>query len=451
MKFGGSSVADLAAMERAAKIISASAGPKLVVVSALAGITRKLMCLSYSTTLIAEKDAVLQEIYTRHAEILEVVAASNNVTQAFKHLFTQAEYLTGVLSKKADPQALDELLALGERMASLVFVEVLRAMGLPASLFDVRTVLRTDSSFGKAEPDIKQIKTLSAAYLQPLLQDDAIIITQGFIGSDAFGHTTILGKESSDYTVALLAEALPVQAFTIWTDVEGVFSTDPKLYQGAKPIAHLSFGEALELTTFGAKVLHARTLQPMIRKNIKCFVGSSLNPGKGTWINAAVSSSSKAEVKAISIKKHQMLLRIERSYKTSTLNFLESFVEILTQHQVDFDLLTNHGLSTTLVLDDSLVNWHQKSMLTEALLEELKSLGRIEVHQDLTLVALVGHAIPACPVIKKMLSATLKDLTVNAFYYGTSPYSLCVLTALPEGRIPGLIEHLHQELIGAET
>ena len=450
MKFGGSSVADHPAMQRCAKIISATPRPQVIVISALAGITRQLMRLSYPSTLAPEKTAILQEIYTRHYGILAAIEATNKVKQDFNQLFETAQYLTEALEQKQTPKLLDELLSLGERMATLVFAEVLSKLGMSVQLFDVRQILRTDSSFGKAEPNIKAIKALSAKHLRPCLHQDALIITQGFIGSDAHGNTTILGKESSDYSAALLAEALEAHEFKIWTDVAGVYSTDPKLYPEAKPIAHLSFGEALELTTFGAKVLHARTLQPAIRKNIKCFVGSSIHPGQGTWINGVgLEEKPAAGVKAISLKKHQMLLSLERTYKTPTLNFLESFLETLAQHQLDFDLLTNHALSTTLVLDDSLVDWHQKSVLSETLLQELTRLGRVEVYKELTLLALVGQEIPTCPRIKKILSNTLKDLNVHAFYYGTSPYSLCILTELPDTKIRGLVARLHKDLIGA--
>jgi aspartate kinase len=302
MKFGGSSVADLAAMRRCIAIIKNTPMPQVVVVSALAGVTRKLMTLTYPETSPQEQQNIFRELRIQHEAIF-------------------------------------------------------------------------------------------------------------------------------------------------WTDVKGIFSSDPKLYKAAQPIAHLSFGEALELATFGAKVLHPRTLEPAIRNKIRCFVGSSLEPDGGTWIDAG-NQGTTPKVKAITLKKEQMLLHLERSYKTATLNFLENFLEILNQHDIDFDLISNHGLSTTLVLDDSLANWHHKSLLSDALIQQLTALGKIKITKGLTLLALVGQDIPQCPNIKRLLSAFLEDKVVNAFYYGTSPYSLCVLTTMAAEKIERDIAHLHQQLIG---
>lgn len=444
MKFGGSSVADIKAMRRSANIVKNTPLPVLVIVSALASVTRKLISLTYEDTTATEQQRAIEEIRSQHYAIVASLK-NDQVKKPLDSLLFGLQTLMQDYAKDREASILDELLAQGELMSSLLFTEVLREEGIKTELFDVRKVMRTTECFGKGEPILNEIKSLCAAELKPLLVNQ-VVVTQGFIGSDAEGRTTVLGKESSDYTAALLAEALGSEHFKIWTDVPGVFSTDPKLYPQALPIAELSFGEALELTTFGAKVLHSRTLEPAIRQNMRCFVGSSVNPESGTWIGMTTHSA--AKVHAITFKKEQMLIRLERSYKTSNLHFLESFVEILNRYQIDFDLLTNHGLSTTLVLDDSLANWHHKSLLSEALIQELKLLGKIEITKGVTLLALVGQHIPQCPSIKKILSATLEDMDISAFYYGTSPYSLCVVTPMAPGQLEASIARLHQQLIG---
>jgi aspartate kinase len=446
MKFGGSSVATIEAMKRCVQIIKETPGPQVIVISALASVTRKLMMLSYPETTTTEQKKIFAEIRAQHEAILATLK-NQHIRSTLEALLAQAQKLTAQLHQHPKPQDLDALLALGEQMASLLFAEILCTEGLPAHLFDVRTVLRTNDQFGKAEPCIADVYHLCTEHLRPLLTDNAIIVTQGFIGADQEGRTTILGKESSDYTAALLAEALTAKHFKIWTDVAGVYSADPKIYEAAQAISHLSFGEALELTSFGAKVLHPRTLEPAIRKNLRCYVGSSIHPQGGTWIEAN-SEKTKPTIKAISLKKNQLLLRIERTYKTATLNFLENFLEILNARQIDFDLISNHGLSTTLVLDDSLAEWHHKSLCSEELLAQLRTLGKVEITKGLTLLALVGQDIPQCPKIKKILSEILQDLHIDAFYYGTSPYSLCVLTELQPEKIYPTIKYLHQQLIG---
>ena len=151
--------------------------------------------------------------------------------------------------------------------------------------------MRTDSRFGKATVDLAATRTLCQQTLGPQLGDN-LIITQGFIGADGDGRTTTLGRGGSDYSAALLAEALDAASIEIWTDVPGIYTTDPRLVTRARPIPEISFVEAAEMATFGAKVLHPATLQPAVRQNIPVFVGSARDPAAGgTWIRASTDSS----------------------------------------------------------------------------------------------------------------------------------------------------------------
>jgi len=283
LKFGGSSLADFAAMEKCAAIVARNSNPKDVVVSAIADTTRLLVSLAQQIPM-QDKESLLQELINRHYQIATAVRNSIATKAKLAVLIKRVEELTDKLTAHKDPKLAAELLALGEQMSSLLFAAVLHDKGIAATNFDIKKVMKTNTDFVKAEPDIEKIKQCCHSYLLPICTDQ-VIVTQGFIGADDENNTTILGMESSDYTAALLAEALGANHFAIWTDVAGIFTLDPKITNKAQPIAELSFREAEELAVFGAKILHPRTLQPARRKNISLCVGCSQNPGTRTLIN----------------------------------------------------------------------------------------------------------------------------------------------------------------------
>lgn len=283
IKFGGTSLADFAGMSRCAEIVRQTPTARIIVVSAIANTTRLLL------KSIANPN-VINEIKERHYNIL---TALNNRDEIKKHL----DILLNAITK---PKPTAELLSLGEHMSSLLFTEVLNKKGIPAINFDVRKVMKTNSNFMQAEPNIKEIKNCCERFLLPISTKQHVV-TQGFIGSDINGATTTLGMEGSDYSAALLAEALQADHFAIWTDVPGICTTDPKIITNAYPIPELNFNEAAELTKFGAKVLHPLTLYPAMRSNIKFFVGSSYNPELKTWITNKKNVNT-TSLRAISLK-----------------------------------------------------------------------------------------------------------------------------------------------------
>lgn len=166
-------------------------------------------------------------------------------------------------------------------MSSLIFVEILREFNTPSTWIDVRNIIATDSHFGKAVPNDHKTQENSTHILKPLIDRGELIITQGFIGRDEQGKTTTLGRGGSDYSAALLAEVLNAKDVLIWTDVAGIYTTDPRIVPNAKRIDTMSFSEAAEMATFGAKVLHPATLLPAVRSNIPVYVGSSKAPEAG--------------------------------------------------------------------------------------------------------------------------------------------------------------------------
>lgn len=272
-KFGGTSVADFDAMNRSADVVLSDANVRVVVLSASAGITNLLVALAEGlepTARFEKLDAIRQIQFN----ILERLRYPNVIREEIERLLENITTLAEAASLATSTALTDELVSHGELMSTLLFVEILRERNVQAQWFDVRKVMRTNDRFGRAEPDVTALAELATFQLAPRLSE-GLVITQGFIGSEGKGRTTTLGRGGSDYTAALLAEALHATRVDIWTDVPGIYTTDPRVVPAAQRIDEIAFEEAAEMATFGAKVLHPATLLPAVRSDIPVFVGSS--------------------------------------------------------------------------------------------------------------------------------------------------------------------------------
>jgi aspartate kinase len=230
---------------------------------------------------------------------------------------------------------MDELYSLGERMSSLLVSDLLRLRmaSKKITLIDARTIIKTNSEFNRAEPQIDIIKEKSAELILPYLDEKTIFVTQGFIGEDLLGQTTTLGREGSDYSAALFGETISAGLVQIWTDVPGVASSDPRLVKDARFIPTLSYDEATALATLGAKVLFPTTLLPTKRQNIPVFVGSSLDSSLGGTL-VTKEQDSVFKLKAVTLLKkadHSLL-----SFIGTHLNFHPELADELKEELKDF-------------------------------------------------------------------------------------------------------------------
>ena len=220
-KFGGTSVANYAAMQNCARIVAGNPGTRIVVVSAAAGITNHLVDLAHKAMTQEQIGEVCQAIADIEFRILNELKAKDSVAAKLDDLLEEVKKLAfhEEILHRADLK--DQLLSMGERMSSLMFSAVLAEQDVTTMNFDVRKVLRTDSEFGAATPQLDVIAENAQALLKPEIEN-AIVVTQGFVGADDEGRTTTLGRGGSDFTAALLAEAIDAEVCEIWTDVTGV-------------------------------------------------------------------------------------------------------------------------------------------------------------------------------------------------------------------------------------
>jgi aspartate kinase len=288
-KFGGSSVKDGEAMLRCSHILEDNPLIRLTIISATYNTTNQLEMVA-KTALLGDHEIlknVILEIEKKHLNIARELFSSQIVLDELKKLVDEIEHLGA-------PKLMDQLYGIGERMSSLIFSDLLK-MRLPKNkiiFLDARKIIKTNSDFTKAQPQIDIIKQEANKYLIPLLNDEKnIVVTQGFIGENLVGESTTLGREGSDYSAALFGEAIDASLIQIWTDVDGVKTCDPRTISNTKSIEHLSYDEATALATLGAKVLYPRTLLPAQRSSIPVFVGSSLNPkAVGTIIDTKMNN-----------------------------------------------------------------------------------------------------------------------------------------------------------------
>ncbi|MGK3143782.1 lysine-sensitive aspartokinase 3 [Pantoea sp. C2G6] len=440
-KFGGTSVADFEAMNRSADVVLQDASTRLVVLSASAGITNLLVALAEGQQ-PTQRAALLDDIRRIQYAIVDRLQHPEVIREEIDRMLDNISMLSEAASLATSNALTDELVSHGELMSSLLFVEILRERQVPAEWFDVRKVMRTDDRFGRATPDVQVLAEQAAAQLQPRVEQ-ALVITQGFIGSESEGRTTTLGRGGSDYTAALLGEALNAARVDIWTDVPGIYTTDPRVVPAAKRIDEITFEEAAEMATFGAKVLHPATLLPAVRRGIPVFVGSSKDPAAG-GTRVCNETRNPPLFRALALRRKQTLLTLHSLNMLHTFGFLAELFNILARHSVSVDLITTSEVSVALTLDTTGSTSTGASLLTQALLTELSSLCRVEVEEDLALVAIIGNQLSKACGVGKEVFGVLDPFNLRMICYGASSYNLCFL--VPGNDAESVVQTLHRNL-----
>lgn len=442
-KFGGTSMADATAMRRCAAIVAGDPDKKIIVVSATSGTTNQLTEI-IKTIRLAEKEEILNRIRERHVCICSELENPDSVLDRVGDLLDELDELAGA-NRIMTPSLKDEILSFGERLSSTIFTQLLaEETGQEVEWLDVRKVMITDNNFGNAEPQTEQIHLNAEKVILPKLQSSRIV-TQGFIGIDKDGSTTTLGRGGSDYSAALLAEAVDADVLEIWTDVTAIYTTDPRIEPNARPITEISFDEAAELSVFGAKVLHPATLMPAMRKRIKVYVGSSINPNQpGTWI--VKDTKQKPVIRAISLRRNQTLVTVHSLDMLHRHGFLAELFQVLSKHKISVDLVTTSEVSVSLTLDTDTQASEQNS-LTEEVMKELRTFSEVEIEKNLSLIALVGNNLHATAGLSGPVFGALENINIRLICHGASSHNLCFLVGQDEAE--DVVRILHKQFISS--
>ncbi|OTA18990.1 aspartate kinase [Xenorhabdus beddingii] len=440
-KFGGTSVADFDAMNHCADIILADPHVRVVVLSASAGVTNLLVALAAGCD-NDKREHYLKQIRDIQYAIIGRLHEAAVIQEEIDRLLENIEMLSEAASLATSEALTDELVSHGEVMSTLLFVELLRQRNTDAEWFDIRRIMRTSDNFGQAEPDTLQLHTLAMEHLYPRL-NNTLVITQGFIGREEKGRTTTLGRGGSDYTAALLGEALGLQRVDIWTDVPGIYTTDPRVAPTAKRIDRIAFDEAAEMATFGAKILHPATLLPAVRSGIPVFVGSSKDPLAGGTV-VCDKTENPPLFRALALRRKQTLLTLHSLKMLHARGFLAEVFTLLSRHHISVDLITTSEVSIALTLDTTGSTSTNGSLLTNALLTELSTLCRVEVEEDMALVAIIGNELSQAKGLGKGIFGVLESFNIRMISCGASSHNVCLL--VPGKDAEQVIRTLHRSL-----
>ncbi len=446
-KFGGTSMADAQAMLRSARIAREHKA-KIVVVSATAGTTNQLLELALKALkgTWEDCDILIRTIEERHKQIASELQLPPEQFKAVATVLAEMVTLArGInLLRECSDRAKDQLQSIGERLSSLLFSAAMRHVFENDEMIrwlDVRSIMMTDSQYGKAVPNIKKIANKCKKYLPNLRSEDYVYVTQGFIGKDEHGVTTTLGRGGSDYSAALIGEGVGADLVQIWTDVAGIATTDPRICPNARPIDMISFKEAAELAVFGAKILHPTTLTPALRANIAVFVGSSYeSEAKGTWIKKSTDAT--PLVRALALKRDQVLLTVSTPKMMNASGFLANIFGAFAAHKVSVDAITTSEISVSMTVDATTL--HNKELL-----HDLKHFGDVALEDKQALVSLIGNNINHTPGLGAKIFQALEDINVRMICQGASKHNFCFLVNDLDGA--EALRRLHKKFIEVEA
>jgi aspartate kinase len=444
MKFGGTSVENERAIDRVADIVLGRLAERpVVVVSAMAGVTDALsaMASAAASGSLPEALKLLRKVRQRHLAMLSALAGGPGEAAVREDVQTLLDSTQDVLRGVAalgelTARSTDNILAVGELLSSRIVHAAFAARGIDSALVDSRHCMVTDASHTRAVPLFDRTADRLRCHLRPLLQANQVPVMGGFIGATTEGVPTTLGRGGSDFSAAIVGAALNARRIEIWTDVEGMMTTDPRLCPQAQRIDVIGFDEASELAFFGAKVLHPATLIPAVEKNIPVHVLNSRQPeSPGTCIRARAprnrtvfrAIAAKAGMKVINVKSPRMLMAH---------GFLRALFEAFDRHACAADLVSTSEVSVSVALD--------ASRDVAALIDDLKKLGEVEVEDGKAIICLVGKHIRGRAGIAASVFSTVAAADVNVHMISQGASEINISFVVEEHDVPRAVQRLHQ-------
>ncbi len=450
MKFGGTSVEDASAIRRVAEIVrSRRKKNPVIVVSAMAKITDQLITMGHNAA-AGDCDsslAILRLMRERHVETANDLLGKKSLPVATKIESLTAElgkFLRGIAAvKELSARSSDYLLSFGELLSSQLVAAALPALGLDTEWVDARECLVTNGNHTRALPIMEETRERSQHKIAPIVANGLIPIMGGFIAATLEGVTTTLGRGGSDYSAAIVGAALDASSIEIWTDVEGMMTTDPRICPDARTIPRISFNEAAELAYFGAKVLHPATLLPAIHKNIPVYVLNSRNiKSKGTRITEHAPTSGDT-FRAITAKTGVSIVNVVASRGVMVHGFLRSVFEALDLHGSSVDIVAISEVSMSFTMETK--------RLPNALIADLEKIAEVNCDDKQAIVCLVGEDIHGVPGIAASVFTTIAKAGVNIRMISQGASELNISFVIKESDVPQAVRHLHARFFGSRA
>ena len=439
LKFGGTSVGDPDAIRRLVRHVTAAAqqGPAVVVVSALSGVTDRLLQLAAAASAADEGSiaAGIDELNERHARVAREVAQDAAAVEAAvaRELEELGDLLHAVATlKDASARTRDAIAAYGELLSSRIVESACHAGGVPAAWVDARRVLVTDDTFGAALPLMDRTTDAVRQHLLPALGTGQVPVLGGYIGATSDGVTTTLGRGGSDYSAAIVGAALDAGEIQIWTDVDGMMTADPRVVPSTHVVPRLSFEEASELAYFGAKVLHPSTILPAIAKAIPVRILNSRKfEQSGTLITA--SSDTSEPLAALACKRHVTVIDITSTRMLMAHGFLRRVFEVFERCRTPIDVVSTSEVSISVTIDDS--------RRLDEILAELSSFAEVRVENDMAILCAVGDGLRRAPRLAARILGSLEPFPLRMVSQAASRRNVTVV--LQGAAAAAAMMHLH--------
>ncbi|PSQ81909.1 MAG: bifunctional aspartate kinase/homoserine dehydrogenase I [Bacteroidetes bacterium QS_8_68_15] len=465
-KFGGTSVATPERIRRAAELVQPGADSsedarRVVVVSALGGVTDELLALiDAALERTGDHDDRLDALRRRHLDAAEALAAGGDrdaLTDALDARFDElAELIDGVsLLRECTARTRDAVTSTGERASALLVAAAFRAAGSDAQALDAARgdLVRTDDAFGEANVQFDATERLIHERFEAL-PDEQVAVVTGFIGTTERDVVTTLGRSGSDYTATLLAAALRAEQVTIWTDVDGVLSSDPGLVPEAAPLEQISYREAAEMAYFGAQVLHPRTMQPLQERDIPLRIKNTLRPERaGTLISSAITRV-EGHVKAITTVRSVALVMLEGAGMIGTPGISARAFSALAERRINVLMISQASSEQNICIA---VSEADAKAATDALEEAFAperargDVSRIFAQKDCAIVSAVGEEMRRRPGLAGRMFSTMGRSGVNVLAIAQGASETNISAVVRDGETQQAVRALHEAFALART
>jgi len=431
LKFGGSSVANAENIKKVANIIHQSKYKSaVVVVSALGGVTDQLLLAGTKASASDESyKEIIHSLEKKHLDAVKAllpVTTQSSCLSAVKQLFNELEDICeGVfMLKELSARTKDRILGFGELLSSKIISFYFKSINADHEWIDSRKVIKTDSFFGYAKVDFDTTNENILSIVNNA--SSSLFLAPGFIASNADGHTTTLGRGGSDYTASIFAAALNAEALEIWTDVSGMMTADPRWVANARPIPHISYREAMELSHFGAKVVYPPTIQPVMQKVIPIRVKNTFAPeDHGTLIEGTVQHADRETITGISSINRIALLSLEGSGMVGIPGFSRRLFGALADKRINVILITQSSSEHSICVAVNTADAEIAKQIVDTTFEVELENGKVEplkIEKDLSIIALVGDKMKSHPGISGRMFGALgrNGINIRAIAQGSS-------------------------------
>jgi aspartate kinase len=439
LKFGGTSVRNAEWMKRSLAIVMAQLGrAPIVVLSATAKTTDRLVALANAARNGDQETSIsmLSEIEKSHREAAQALVthdAGENLLEKIDSLLGELRSIINgmMLIRECTPRTYDTVLSYGELLSTTIFSAAAIDNEIETVLLDSRNLVRTDSAFTKAQPEMEITSQLIRDAVTP--RPGRLYVAQGFIGSTQDGVTTTLGRGGSDYTATLYGKALGAEEVQIWTDVDGIMTCDPRIVASARTVPVISYDEAAELAVFGAKVVHPATILPATGAGIPVLVKNTGRPEhEGTCIRQ---DSGTKGVQALAGKRGVTVVTVNSSRMLNAFGFLRKIFGVFEAHAIPVDLVATSEVSVSSTIDSDAD--------TSGLKHDLEAYGTVTVETDKAILCLVGRDLWKESAFVARVFSTLRDVRVRMISLGASDTNLSLV--LSEDDLDFALNRLHQE------